>query len=306
MSTSTTLDRQVDAAPRRGGVLSLTAWAAVLTASALPTIVVTEISGAAPWWLPIGQLLVLLAVHAAVGRSTVLRPLVGVVRWLIAMTAGWHVVLGGVTATAAWQAWQHTVPWVARAAVVQALLFVPTLLLVALGPGRLGREQLRLVGGSDVPARPDLYTLGRPVPWRRLGAVWAVLITIGTGTAMFVALGSQVEDLSVLWWSLPAIAVLATTNTVNEEFGFRNVPLALLPPLVGRSQALLLTGSLFGLAHYYGNPPGASGVLLAGFLGILLAKSMVETGGSRWAWTIHWLQDVVIFSFLAAAWSSLG
>ena len=47
-------------------------------------------------------------------------------------------------------------------------------------------------------------------------------------------------------------------------------------------------------------------MLLAGFLGILLAKSMVETGGSRWAWSIHWLQDVIIFSFLAAAWSSLG
>ena len=305
MSTSKTLDRQVGAAPRRGHLLSLTVWAMVLTASALPTIVVTEISGAAPWWLPVGQLLTLLALHAAVRRSAALQPLAGVVRWLIAMTAGWHVVLGGVTGSAAWQAWQHTVPWVARAAVVQAILFVPTLLLVALGPGRLGREQLRLVGGGDVPARPDLYTLGRPVPWRRLGTVWAVLITIGTGTAMSVALGSQVDDLSVLWWSLPAIAVLASTNPFNEEFGFRNVPLALLPPLVGRSQALLLTGSLFGLAHYYGNPPGASGVLLAGFLGILLAKSMVETGGSRWAWTIHWLQDVVIFSFLALAWSNL-
>ena len=104
---------------------------------------------------------------------------------------------------------------------------------------------------------------------------------------------------------LPAVAVLALTNTVNEEFGYRNVPLAVLPSVIGTRGALAATGLLFGLAHFYGNPPGASGVLLAAFLGVLLAKSMLETGGSKWAWLIHWLQDVVIFSFLAVAWSNL-
>ena len=44
-------------------------------------------------------------------------------------------------------------------------------------------------------------------------------------------------------------------------------------------------------------------VLLAAFLGYLLGKSMIETGGSRWAWLIHWLQDVIIFSFLVMGWS---
>jgi len=44
---------------------------------------------------------------------------------------------------------------------------------------------------------------------------------------------------------------------------------------------LAATGLLFGLAHYYGNPPGASGVLLAAFLGMLLAESMIETGSSK-------------------------
>ncbi len=40
---------------------------------------------------------------------------------------------------------------------------------------------------------------------------------------------------------------------------------------------------------------------LSAFLGVLLARSMVETGGSRWAWTIHWLPDEVTVSFLALA-----
>ena len=81
--------------------------------------------------------------------------------------------------------------------------------------------------------------------------------------------------------------------------------LAVLPSIIETRGALAATGLLFGLAHHHGNPPGASGVLLAAFLGVLLAKSMIETGGSKWAWTIHWLQDVVIFSFLTLAWTNL-
>jgi hypothetical protein len=41
------------------------------------------------------------------------------------------------------------------------------------------------------------------------------------------------------------------------------------------------------------------GVLLASFLGWILAKSMLETRGMFWAWFIHFWQDVWIFSFLA-------
>lgn len=36
--------------------------------------------------------------------------------------------------------------------------------------------------------------------------------------------------------------------------------------------------------------------LLAGVLGYVLAKSVLETQGFFWAWIIHFFQDVVIFS----------
>jgi hypothetical protein len=55
----------------------------------------------------------------------------------------------------------------------------------------------------------------------------------------------------------------------------------------------------FGIMHFYGVPYGVVGVLLAGFLGWILAKSMQETRGLFWAWFIHFWQDVWIFSFLA-------
>ena len=57
-------------------------------------------------------------------------------------------------------------------------------------------------------------------------------------------------------------------------------------------------GLLLGEGHYYGVPYGVVGVLLAGFLGWFLGKSMQETGGFVWAWLIHFLQDVIIFTFL--------
>jgi len=40
------------------------------------------------------------------------------------------------------------------------------------------------------------------------------------------------------------------------------------------------------------------GVIVAGFLGWLLTKSILETKGLFWAWLIHFLQDVIIFSAL--------
>jgi hypothetical protein len=41
---------------------------------------------------------------------------------------------------------------------------------------------------------------------------------------------------------------------------------------------------------------------MAGLLGWLLAKSVLETNGIFWAWCIHFLQDIVIFSaFVMAA-----
>jgi hypothetical protein len=282
-------------------------WAAVALASSLPQILVGEVTGrAAPWPMAMGQVAILAGLWAWSRRSRWLGELDAALRWLLAMAAGWHLIIGGLLGTQAWADWQHSVPWVARGAVVQLLLFVPTVLLVALGPGRIGRRALRLQAGDDRSrAHAGVYTLGTRPTWRRLGTFWAVGITAGTATAMWIALGSKLDDVSVLLWSLPAIAVLAATNTVNEEFGYRNVPLAVLPPVLGQRMALAATGLLFGLAHFYGNPPGVSGVALSAFLGVLLAKSMLETGGSKWAWAIHWLQDMVIFSFLALAWSNL-
>jgi hypothetical protein len=75
--------------------------------------------------------------------------------------------------------------------------------------------------------------------------------------------------------------------------------LSVLENPVGGRQALLLMAAYFGLGHYYGVPYGIIGVIMAGFLGWILGKSMLETRGFFWAWFIHFWQDVLIFAFLA-------
>jgi membrane protease YdiL (CAAX protease family) len=63
----------------------------------------------------------------------------------------------------------------------------------------------------------------------------------------------------------------------------------------------ILSGVLFGAPHWFGNPSRLPGVLMAGFLGWLMATSMIQTGGIAWAWGIHALQNVVILAILIAS-----
>jgi len=55
-----------------------------------------------------------------------------------------------------------------------------------------------------------------------------------------------------------------------------------------------------GIGHYFGVPYGVVGVIMASFLGWMLGKAMLETRGFFWAWLIHFVQDVLIFTFMAA------
>jgi hypothetical protein len=95
------------------------------------------------------------------------------------------------------------------------------------------------------------------------------------------------------------VLVLAAMNAFAEEMSYRAPQLAALRPGVGGQQALWMTAAFFGIGHFYGVPYGVVGVLMAGFLGWFLGKSMLETQGFFWPWFIHFLQDVAIFAFMA-------
>lgn len=63
-------------------------------------------------------------------------------------------------------------------------------------------------------------------------------------------------------------------------------------------QLAIASAILFGGIHYWGAPEGPIGVLMAGYLAYFLTKAMVETKGISIPFLIHFLQDVVILTFL--------
>lgn len=179
------------------------------------------------------------------------------------------------------------------ALVLSALYFVDDANLVAL-----------LTLGNIAAAANGVSWLGIPdgLSWRSLGAYLSVFITLGTLTFIYLQFRKSVGGLKPLLPYLPWVVLFSLTNSFAEEIVYR---LGVIVPLVGHIETgyiLLLSAILFGAPHLRGMPNGIVGALMAGFLGWLLAKSVIETDGIFWAWLIHFLQDIPIFSaFILAA-----
>ena len=97
----------------------------------------------------------------------------------------------------------------------------------------------------------------------------------------------------ILW-----ILLFSLTNSFAEEIIYRLGVLSPLQGLLSPIAIFTISAILFGLPHLAGMPGGMIGAIMAGILGLVLAKSVYETNGLFWAWTIHFLQDVIIFSTL--------
>lgn len=156
-------------------------------------------------------------------------------------------------------------------------------------------------GDLNATAAPVRWLgIDKPMRWRRLGSISALCISGGMLVFLVIggrpSLGSVARTLPFL----PMVLVLAAMNAFAEEVSFRGTLLApLLRNGMSQSQAVLLTAAFFGIGHYYGVPYGVVGVIMAGLLGWYLGKCMAETKGFVWPWFIHFLQDVLIFSFMA-------
>jgi hypothetical protein len=90
--------------------------------------------------------------------------------------------------------------------------------------------------------------------------------------------------------------VFSLSNSFVEESITRLGVVVVLKGKLKERTIPLISALIFGIVHYWGNPGGIAGVIVAGFLGWFLAKSILETKGIFWAWLIHFVQDVIIFS----------
>jgi membrane protease YdiL (CAAX protease family) len=283
--------------------LTIAAWAIMLFASLLPTTVVKEIFGGdAAWlfWARVGTLAVL------AGVSFVL-PLLRSLRSFMILLAAIYVIEMGVSRAAQLPFWQSlfggdnlsfttSMLGTQLERLVVALLMIVVLLLLG-----FTRRQFFLVKG-DLRAPVDPVRL-RGFPnqdtWMRFGFQWAIYITLGTLAFLFIAGRPSGSALLQALPILPMVLLFAAMNAFSEEMTYRSALLAPLEGVVGPRQALYMTALFFGIGHFYGVPYGIIGMVLASFLGWMLGKAMLETRGFFWAWFIHFLQDVAIFSFMA-------
>jgi membrane protease YdiL (CAAX protease family) len=155
-------------------------------------------------------------------------------------------------------------------------------------------------GNLAAPAQPIPFLgLRKPIPWTVFGPALLVVFGVALPLFLYFTVHPDFTAAGRILHFLPWILLIAALNAANEEFQFRSVLLAHLRNVVSPPEAVLLTAVLFGLGHYYGQPSGPIGVLMAGFAGWIWARSMIETRGFAWAFFIHMVQDIVIFSFLA-------
>lgn len=179
------------------------------------------------------------------------------------------------------------------------MTFIFLVILYRLRPENF-RRFARLGDMHTNPAPVSWLGIKEKDTWRQVGLTFALIVTIATAAFIYMGFlqdGVPVEQLvSVLPWAV----LLSVSNAFVEESLTR---FGVVVGLYGRipNNLIYITAALiFGIPHYLGTPGGPVGALMAGFLGWLLAKSLVETRGVFWAWFIHFLQDVVIITALFA------
>lgn len=213
---------------------------------------------------------------------------------------------GLVSNSALWQSWFGDKGWnmgmfgeqLLRLAVSLIIIGVLTLL------GFKRHDYFLVKGQLDAPAeRVRWLGMKADEPWTKFGRTFAIIISIGLTFFLVVGIASSAapttEQLLAGLRFLPFAVVFAIMNAFSEELTYRAALLAPLHGVVGKQNALWITALIFGLGHFYGVPYGWIGVAMAAFLAYILGKSMLETRGFAWAWFIHILQDIIIFTPMA-------
>lgn len=280
------------------------AWAVILLSSALPKIILQEVFG------------------QTVSANLQTGIFLGVVGLAFLATLPWQALRGlrpllvllGVLASSQWVVYN----WIDRQPVYRAWLNDPSFnvsmlaeeslnllvllaVLAALFLMKKKRQDFYLVVGEiDAPTEPVRWLGVKPGErWKSFGGWLTLFISLGTLAFLVIAGRPPLDIVIQALPFLPAILLAAAVNALYEEVTYKAALLSLLESPVGSRQAVYMTAAFFGIWHFYGIPYGVVGVLLATFLGWVLAKSMVETRGIFWAWFIHFWQDVWIFAFLA-------
>ena len=277
------------------------AWGAMLAGSLLPTIL-SRSTGEKGYSILIAQVLVLVIAALIVSRSSQLRALSGFFLVIAVLRLGWSVIAPLLADWGPVQRFMDNLDWGPKMFVTRLLNAAGALLMLTTFIGRrFTRDDLFLrVGQLNAPVKPERILWFRsPLRWWHLGPIIVLIFAVAMIAFLFSNLRPNFWQLTQHWQLFPWAMATAALNAANEEFQFRCVPLAHLRKVLPLREAVWLTAIFFGLAHYFGQPSGWLGVGMATIAGFIWAKSMMETRGVGWAFGIHFVQDLVIFYFLA-------
>lgn len=285
-------------------VLIITAWVFLLFASGLPRIVLQEVfnypvSADLGAFIAGGVVLIGFLLTFLWGTVRGLRPFF--VLFLVLVGVEWFVYTK-VGQLPFYHLWLKNPSFNVFMLAEQSLRLMVTLVIIAvlLFIRKRANAFFLVMGDTRAPVEPVKWMGIKPGErWNNVGRNFALIISLGT-LAFLILAGRPPLDIVIRALPfLPAVLLAAVLNAFNEEMTYKASFLSVLEDVVGRDQALWLMAAYFGIGHFYGVPYGVIGVLMAGFLGWFLGKSMLETRGLWWAWFIHFWQDVLIFAFLA-------
>lgn len=285
-------------------------WSAVFVASRFPEIICRELGFSGGMWIsPTYETILLIGLAIAAARLCPSKNPAGFILATAALTFSWQAVVPWIESSPAFVSALPHLSWGAQFFAFRAIRTVGVFFLIAtlVGSG-LGRRALFLQIG-DLRARVQsepFFRFQRPISWMQFSLTLLLIFAVLLPPYLSWTLDPQSDHVQRLLVALPWAAATSVLNAANEEFQFRSVLLARLTNIALPKEAFLAVAIIFGVGHYFGQPSGWGGVFLAGFAGWIWAKSMVETRGFGCAFAMHFVQDLVVFCFLAMSATDLS
>jgi len=288
--------------------LIIVAWIVMLIPSSLSIIIWREFFQIEPDWWPILILICLFTLIFLESLIKRLKPLrnftiILLIIFLLGYGGGWQFgLIPFIRSQSFWIIWMEIIPWGLSAIFTHLLRLVPAvaILLFLYLIGRKRKDFFLAMGDIKALVEPSkLIGMKEPEPWPKIGLIFGAIFSAGTFIFLMITSTPTISQFLQAIPLIPVSILIAAMNAFNEEFSLRAAPLSELWQIIGKKHALLITTLYFGFGHFYGVPNGIIGVALSAFLGWFLGKSLLETCGIFWAWIIHFLPDIIIFTFYA-------
>jgi hypothetical protein len=191
-----------------------------------------------------------------------------------------------------------------RTIVYQATTLALSLVIVFITALQTEFQSIRLLSirriDGDVISEPWIgISRKNKDTWKTLDRNIAIVISVVTAVVIYFQVYRNGVIQTLTFATFLLIVLFALVNSFVEEVTYRHTFASIveyhkLNPIISKT----LSALIFGGVHYLGTPGKIPGVILAGFLGWFLSKSIHETKGFFWAWLIHFVQDVIIMTAL--------